>query len=272
VQVVWQFISGNYLTLVDTLLVATLFYYAFLSVRGTKAATVLQVLALLGIVYFICQYLKLITLVFIVEKILVVGPLALFIIFAPEIRKILERAGKRSRLVGWIAETEPSSGEDEEVVDLISEVALALAEVRTGALIVFEGDEHVDEYVVPGTLLDAAPSQRLLTNLFDRNNSLHDGAVIIRDQRIHSAGNFLPISESALLDAELGTRHRAALGLTERSSAVAIVVSEERGTVSIAFHGRLARDLTPGQFNDQHWALIEHNDNYSTPVPRVGVV
>lgn len=269
-QVVWQFISGNYLTLVDTLLVATLFYYAFLSVRGTKAATVLQVLAILGVVYFLCQYLKLITLVFIVEKILVIGPIALFIIFAPEIRKILERAGKRSRLAGWISETEPSVA-DEEVVDLISEVALDLAKVRTGALIVFEGEEHVDEYVVPGTLLDAAPSQRLLQNLFDRNNSLHDGAVIIRDQRIHSAGNFLPISESALLDAELGTRHRAALGLTERSSAVAVVVSEERGTVSIAFHGRLARDLTPGQFNDQLWALIEHNENYSTPVPQAGV-
>lgn len=269
-QVIWQYISGNYLQIVDTLLVAVLFYYAFLLVRGTKAATVLQLMALLGILYVVCQYFKVITLGYIVEKTLVVGPIALFIIFAPEIRKILERAGKRSRLAGWLSEIEPAN-EDEELVDLIAETALALAESRTGALIVFEGEDRVDEYVVPGTVLDATPSRRLLMNIFDHNNSLHDGAVIIRDQRLHSAGNFLPISEDPLLDLEFGTRHRAAIGITERSSAVVIVVSEERGTVSIAFHGRLARDLTPGQFNDQLWALIERNENYSTPVPRAGM-
>ncbi len=96
--------------------------------------------------------------------------------------------------------------------------------------------------------------------------------MIIRNQRLHSAGNFLPISEDPSLDMEFGTRHRAAIGITERSSAVVIVVSEERGAVSIAFHGRLARDLTPGQFNDQLWALIERNENYSSPVPRAGMV
>lgn len=268
-QAAWQFIGANYLQVIDTFLVATLLYYVFLAVKGTKTAMVLEVLALLGMLYFACQYFKLITLVFIIEKVLVVGPLALFIIFAPELRKMLERAGKGSLLLEWLPQPERGDSPDS-VVDLVVDTAQALASGRIGSLIVFEGHERVDEFVVPGTLLDAWPTSRLLQNLFDRNNSLHDGAVIIRNERLHSAGNFLPISENPALDADLGTRHRAAAGLTERCSAVVVVTSEERGAVSVAFHGRIARDLTPEQFGEQLWALVEPNENYSTPVPRAG--
>lgn len=268
---VWSFLSANYLQLIDIVLVAALFYYLLVYVRGTKTALVLEGIVLLSLLYFACQYLKLITLVFILEKVLFVGPLALFIIFAPEIRQVLEHGSKRSRLFAWVAvrHIEPTQSD---LLGLIIDSSLELAENRTGALIAIEGSQLVDEFIVPGTVLEAVPSQRLLSSLFDRHNPLHDGAVIFRGERLHFAGSFLPISESTWLDESLGTRHRAAVGLTERCDAVVIVVSEERGALSIAYHGRIAQDLSHDQYIEQLRALVEPNENFSNALPRGAVV
>jgi len=268
---VWEFAQSNYLQIADIVLVAAVFYYLFVYVRGTKTAVVIQGIVVLTLVYFICVYLELITLVFILKGILVVGPLALFIIFAPEIRQVLERAGARSRLFEWIASREPEEPQTS-MVHTITSTVLAMSEQRVGGLFVIERQTLVDDHIVPGTVLDAVLSDRLLASIFDIHNPLHDGAVVLRGERIMSAGNFLPISESTFLSEDLGTRHRAAVGLTERIDAVVVVVSEERGELSIAYHGRLARGLQKEQFTEQLTALVEPNENFATVMPRAAFV
>ena len=260
-------IYGNLVVIIDVLAVAALIYYLLVYVRGTKTMAVVQGIIVLSVLYFVCQYFKLITLVFLLEKVLFVGPLALFIIFAPEIRKAVERAGKKSPLFSWLLPRE--LGRDQEsLIDTVTAVATALAEERFGALIVIEGDSNVEDYMVPGVELDAKLTARFLKSLFDERNPLHDGAVVLRQGLIHSASNFLPISESTLLEEFLGTRHRAALGLTERCDAVVVVVSEERSEISIAYNGRLARNLSEEGFHEQLSALLEPNETYSTAIPR----
>lgn len=266
--------SSNVYLIVDTLLVAVAMYYVLLNVRGTKTAVLLQALILIGTLYFLCQHFKFITMAFLLERLLLIGPIAVLIIFAPEIRALLERASKRSHFVELLLPQQAAPDAEIELpeqtyIDLIVAAVEALAAHRTGALIAVERSDLLSEsQIVPGTRLDAVPSVRLLTSIFEEGNPLHDGAVLVRDNRIHSAGNFLPNSENVLLPAELGTRHRAAIGLTEHTDAVVAVVSKERGEISLAFHGRLARQLTLPQFAEQLRVLLDPNENYVTTVPR----
>ena len=267
----WDFISSNYLQIIDILAVSVLFYYIFLYVRGTKTALVIQGIVLLGTIYFICQYFRLITLVFILQGILLIAPLALVLIFAPEIRQVFERMGRTSRLFGWLLERD-SDAPSKTAVEIVTDAVFELSRTRTGALFVIEGEEPLERHLVPGTELQALPSERFLVSLFNSHNPLHDGAVVLSGDKVHSAGNFLPISESTFLDKLLGTRHRAAVGLTERCDAVVVVVSEETGAVRIAFHGRLTRELNEHQFTDQLNALVDPNPNYATIVPRASMI
>lgn len=270
-QDIWGLVAGNYLQIIDTLLVAVLLYYLFLYVRGTKTALVLQGLALIVAVYFVCQQLKLITVVFLLEKLLVIGPLAIIIIFAPEIRNLLEQAGKRSRIMGLFAPQEnrrPEISLREELEEAVS----YLAEHKMGALIVLRREDALEPQIVAGVSLDATVSDRFLVSLFERHNPMHDGAVLIQDGRVHSAGNILPISENTAIAAELGTRHRAAIGLSERTDALIVVVSEERGETSIVFNGRIARGLRGEQFTEQLSAVLEVNESFASLVPRTALL
>lgn len=268
---VWSFIAENYLQIFDILAVAVLLYYLFVYVRGTKTALVIQGVVILSLAYLVCQALRLITLVWLIEKVLVVGPLALFVIFAPEIRQVLERAGKTSRLFGRLIQQQRPP-EHKSALEIITAVCFDLARAKVGALFVIECNDSVDEHIVPGIDLDAVASERLIASLFNKHNPLHDGAVVIRNDRVHSAGVFLPISEKTLIPATFGTRHRAAIGITDRCDAVAVVVSEERGDVSIAYNGRLANGLNQDQFTEQIEALVEPNSNFATIVPRAAVI
>jgi diadenylate cyclase len=271
-------LTSNVFLIIDTLLVAVAMYYVLLYVRGTKTAVLLQALIIVGTLYFFCQYFKLITLAFLLERLLLIGPLAVIVIFAPEIRALLERASKRSHFIELLL----PQGADDEVelpeqtfIDIVVTAVAELASHKVGALIVIERGEQLlerENLIISGTRLDAVPSVRLLTSVFEESNPLHDGAIIIRDNRIHSAGNFLPMSENNTLAEELGTRHRAGLGLAERTDAVVTVVSQERGEISIAFHGRLARHLTLEQFASQLRALLEPNENFSTIVQRAAYI
>ncbi len=262
-----SFLWTNLPQIIDILAVATLFYYLFVYVRGTKTMVVIQGIIILALVYIVCAIFDLYTVVFILNSLSVIGPLALIIIFAPEIRKALERAGTTSRLIEWLVPRETESSESS-LVGVVADVVTQLAAQQVGALLVFEQREPVADLIVPGTHLDAVASAPLLTGLYNKFNPLHDGAVLFRNDRVYSAGNFLPISESTALADELGTRHRAAVGLSERCDAVIVVVSEERGEVSIAKNGRLARGLNDEQFLEQLSALIELNENFASIVPR----
>jgi diadenylate cyclase len=267
----WHLIVFNRYLLIDTLLVAVGLYYLFLYVRGTRTAVLLYGLLALSMLYFLCQYFRLITLAFLLERVLLIGPIAAIVIFAPEIRLLLEHASRQSRLI-WLAPPEELADREHGYIEDLIDATAQFAAQRRGCLVVIERGEPVDKYIVFGTRTDALPSVRLLTSIFEPSNPLHDGAVLLRDDRVHSAGNFLPISENTGLADELGTRHRSAVGLTERCDAVVAVTSEERGEISIAFNGRLARNLTLEQFSEQLRALLEPNENFATIVPRTVLI
>jgi diadenylate cyclase len=269
-----ELISGalGFLPLIaDIVLVAVLFYYILKSVRGTKVAVVLQAAIVIGLIYFACRALDLITLLVILNAVIYLAPIALLVVFAPEVRKFFEELGRTSRMFSMVAAS-GAEGVDESVLEPISEAVMQMSETKTGALIIIETGGSVDDSIVAGTELDAQISEKLLLSIFNLHNPMHDGAVLIRDERIHSAGNILPISENTELDGSLGSRHRAALGLSERSEAVVIAVSEETGGISIAHRGRLARPLSGAQFVEQLGALAEPNEVFATLVPRMGTV
>jgi diadenylate cyclase len=268
-----QLFADNLLPLLDIGLVAVLVYYGLVFLRGLRNQTLLWIFTVLAVVYLICQYAGLFTLGLVVSKLLFYGPLLFVVVFGPELRKFIEALGQKSRF--W-RDVVPASGEaehapDSAAIEAVCEAARELALRRTGALMVLHMEDSVDQLAITGTTLDALISSRLLISIFNRHNPLHDGAVLIHDDRIAQAACFLPISESSRVADHLGTRHRAALGLAERCDAVVVIVSEERGTVSIAHNGRIALDLSPAQFREQLSALLSANPTLVSLPPRVAL-
>jgi uncharacterized protein (TIGR00159 family) len=224
---------------VDVLVVYYLIYRALLLVRGTRAAQMLAGLALVAVAFFVARVFELATLLWLVDNFINYSIIFLIVIFQHDIRRALSRVGKN--LAVW--------GRPHETVQLVEEVAQAaerLARSRLGALIVFERDAALDDfYGDPGQPVDARVSSELLVAIFVPSpiNVLHDGAVVIRNLRLHRAGAVLPLSASARLEKSLGTRHRAAVGVTEETDAVAVVVSEERGAIAICHAGEIRHGL-----------------------------
>jgi diadenylate cyclase len=193
------------------------------------------------VIAWLTELLHLYTLSFILNQFLAVGLLALVILFQPELRRMLDRLGS-VRLRGLLGISKPA----QELDAVISQTVMAceiMSKERVGALIVFARETPIDEYFKSGTQIDGQVSEQLLRNIFFPKASLHDGAVIIRDGRVAAAGCVLPLSESHRLSADLGTRHRAGVGMSEVSDAVVIIVSEETGTISVAVGGMLKRHL-----------------------------
>lgn len=226
---------------VDILVVAYIVYRLLLLVRGTRAWRIL-----FGIVVFVLglwasEALRLNTLHWILDKATLLGPVALAILFLPELRQAIEGLTKfrffPQGLVTGTSDVDLDQREIEEIVDAVGE----LAEERVGALIVMEKDARLEEVAMSGTPLGAQVTKTLLLSIFYGENPLHDGAAIIRGERVLAAACRLPLSDSARLDQTLHMRHRAAVGITEATDALSIVVSEERGTVSVAKEGKLRR-------------------------------
>jgi diadenylate cyclase len=259
---------------VEILLAAVLFYYILISVRGTKTAGLVQGLIVLAIIYVAATYLRLVVISMILGKLLFFVPIALIIIFVPEIRRFLERAGRTSRLFAVFFPL-PDAGlpdaQETATFASIVEAAQELAQRHHGAIIAAERTPIDTDQIVTGTWLDAAVTEIMLLSVFEPHGPLHDGAAIIRGDRMLYAGCFFPLSVREDIDTDLGTRHRAALGITEVSNCIVIVVSEERGALSIAYGGRLARDLTERQFREQLRALYFPNPNFSTALSPSGV-
>jgi diadenylate cyclase len=222
---------------VDVLAVAIIIYNLLLLIRGTRAVQMVLGLLFIGLVYYTALLAELPTLQRILENLLIVLPFAVIVLFQQEIRRALADFG-RNPLWGL--------AKQQKVVASFSEIVLAattLSTRRIGALIVIERLHGLRNYIENGIALDAVVSYDLLINLFQPDTPLHDGAVIVQDDRIGAGGCFLPLTPNPELSKEFGTRHRAALGITEETDAVAVVVSEETGTISLAFNGVLTRDL-----------------------------
>ncbi|HEY8019569.1 MAG TPA: diadenylate cyclase CdaA [Thermoanaerobaculia bacterium] len=222
---------------VDVLAVAIVVYYLLLLIRGTRAVQMLLGLLFVGVVYYLAQFLDLPTLTTLIESLLIVLPFAVIVLFQQELRRALANFG-RNPLWGLAKQraVEATFGE-------IVLAATTLASRRIGALIVLERLQGLRNYVENGIVLDAELSFDLLINVFTPDTPLHDGAVIIQEARIAAAACFLPLTPNPELSKEFGTRHRAALGITEETDAVAVVVSEETGIISVAFDGEMVRDL-----------------------------
>ncbi|MEA2692189.1 MAG: diadenylate cyclase, partial [Acidobacteriota bacterium] len=222
---------------VDILAVAFIIYNLLVLVRGTRAVQMLLGIVFVGIVYYLARLAELPTLQWILENLLIVFPFAMIVLFQQELRRALANFG-RNPLWGL--------GKQQQVESTFGEIVLAattLSARRIGALVVIERLEGLRNFVENGIVLDAELSFDLLINVFTPDTPLHDGAVIIQDERIAAAACFLPLTPNPELSKEFGTRHRAALGITEETDAVAVVVSEETGIISLAFNGVLTRDL-----------------------------
>jgi len=225
----------------DIFLVYYIVYRALLVLRGTRAMQVGMGLAMVFVLYIIAQVLQLVTVLNIMGALISSMILIIVVVFQNDIRRGLQRVGSRAWF-GGIMRTQESK-----VIDAVVEAATDLARHRIGALITFEQDANLDEFVGvhKGHVLDAQVSRELLVSLFvpEGVNKLHDGSVIIRNYRIAKAGVFFPMPEGRVVDDSFGSRHRAALGITEETDAVVVIVSEERGTISFCFNGNIASNL-----------------------------
>ncbi len=227
----------SFVDIIDILLVTLIIFGLLMLIRGTRAVQVLRgMMVLATIIFALSQIFDLRAFTWLVDNILPVLLFAIPVIFQPELRRALERLGLAGRYLRIFRRDEVYP-----VVDAFKEAALRLSQRRHGALVVFELETGLQEYVDTGIILDCEPSAELFLTIFNKHTELHDGAVIIRGDRLAAAACVLPLSTSSLSDRQMGLRHRAALGISEVSDGVAVVVSEETGQVSIAHNGRILR-------------------------------
>lgn len=229
--------SGGWLsTILDFIIVFYLMYVTLLLIRGTRTVPMAIGLLVVVVMYLVSQKLRLATTYMLLDQFMEVAVIFALIIFQDDIRRALVRMGR----FAWLLKAKQS-----QIVEEVVRAASSLAQKSLGAIIVFERDASLDEFIDKGTVLDAAVSRELLYTIFipRMENPLHDGAVIIKNLRIKEAGALLPLSGNMHLAKSFGTRHRAALGITEETDAVSVVVSEERGTMSLCFEGRMSKNL-----------------------------
>ncbi|MBI5182253.1 MAG: TIGR00159 family protein [Nitrospirae bacterium] len=223
--------------IIDILIVAFVFYKIFLIIKGTRALQMLVGILILLLAFIASGWLELYTIDWLVQSFWSQIVIALIVLFQPEIRRTLAQMGQNPllRTISPIEETR--------FIEEIIRAAVSLANKKIGAIIVLERETELKELIEMGTSLDAKISKEILTSIFLPYSPIHDGAVIIKDGRIAAAGCFLPLTMSTAVSKTLGTRHRAAIGITEETDAAVIVISEETGTISVAMEGKMTRDL-----------------------------
>ncbi|NLJ57825.1 MAG: TIGR00159 family protein [Tissierellia bacterium] len=227
-------------TIVDIGIVYYVLYHGYVLIKDMRAKQLVKGIVLLVALIPISRILKLHMVIFILNNTFQVGVIALVIVFQPEIRRALEYLGRTSFTLPTIEKNVETS---KEIIKEIISATTSLSRQKIGALIIFEKQIGLDDITETGTMLNSNISSSLLINIFIPNTPLHDGAVIIRDYTIRAAGCFLPLTENNLLSKDIGTRHRAAIGITERSDSIALIVSEETGYISYAVEGRLYRNI-----------------------------
>jgi diadenylate cyclase len=251
----WEFTSTKLAQIVDIIIVSFLIYRALLVIRGTRAAPMLGGLTVIAVVYFVAKPLGFVTLAWLIDNFLSSIILVVVVIFQDEIRRGLTKVGVQPFRFKPVKELE-----DKTIEELVL-TATKLGKLKTGALIVLQREVGLDEFLQEGVPIDAHVSRKLLYSIFVKESPLHDGAVIIDGDRIRAAGCVLPLSYNPDLDPNLGTRHRAALGLSERSDAVIVVVSEESGAISLISDGKIQRHLDPVGLRENLDALTKNGNS-----------
>ena len=253
----------------DILIVAFIVYKVLGFIRETRAEQLAKGLVILVIITLLSRLLHLYTLNWILSGVMTVGLVALVVIFQPELRRALEHLG-RSRFVNVL-----DGVDKEEAKRMVLEMVEAIDNMsssRTGALIVIEGEITLNDIVETGTIIDAAVSTEMIGNIFYEGAPLHDGALIVRGDRLYAAGCVLPLTQNKQLSKELGTRHRAGIGITENSDAMVIIVSEETGVISIGQNGNLTRFVDVKKIEKTLLGLYFDEDRKYTFTERINML
>lgn len=234
----------TWVDIIEILIISVLFYHVLLWIKSTRAWNLFKGIMVVLIFVVIAAFFQMSTILWIAENTLNVGLIALVVIFQPELRNALENLGDKNIFskIFNLSKAEVKKFSDHTIDELVKAV-YAMGKVKTGALIVIEDEILLNEYIRTGIDVDAIVSSQLLINIFEKNTPLHDGAIILRGDRVVSATCYLPLSDSLSLSKELGTRHRAAVGISEVSDSLTIIVSEETGNVSIALRGQIYRNV-----------------------------
>ena len=232
----------KFVDFIDIVILSIILFYVYKFIRRRRAVRLVRGVIIVMAVLFISMIFNMRALKYILENFVQVGMIALIVIFQSDLRAALERFGS-TKIKGFRGISETDAKAIIQTAETISEAASALSKTKTGALIAIERSTKLGEHLSHGVILNAEMSALLIRNIFFNKAPMHDGAMIVRDRRIYAAGCYLPLS-NADVNKDLGTRHRAALGLSEVSDAIVIVVSEETGTISVAIDGELTRDFT----------------------------
>ncbi len=225
----------------DIIFVSVLFYFGYKFIKERRAGKLALGVMLLFAVHFVSNVFDFYVMQFLMQNIFQVGIITLVILFQPELRSALEKVGAQP-LKGLKSIGEKDTTSTEHMIEEVAEAAWDMSRSKTGALMVFERTTMLGDLGITGTIIDAEPTSFLIKNIFFNKAPLHDGAVIVRNNRLYSAGCLLPLSDNPDIIKDLGTRHRAAIGMSENSDALVVVVSEETGCISVALEGKLTRN------------------------------
>ncbi len=269
-QVVYAVANIGIADIIDIAVIAYVIYQGIVFLRESRAGQLVKGLVILLAVFVIAKWWNLVTIQWALSKAIDFIIIAAAVIFQPELRRILERVG-RTKLTATQLFDERESVQAESI-DKICKAAGFMQEKKIGALIVFERETQLGEIINTGTIIDAATSVSVVNNIFFPKSPLHDGAVIVRNGRIYAAGCILPLSSLDLSSSSMGTRHRAAIGMSENSDAVVLVVSEETGTISIAEGGKITRNYNAVTAAAELRRLLLDNESQQKTLPVVKVL
>lgn len=241
------FPSVNLTDIIEILIISVIVYEIMLWIKNTKAWMLLKGMIMLGLFILVAAFFQMHTILFLARESINVLAIAAVVVFQPELRRALEKLGEKNLLsnINLFDKNRENQRFSDETLENMVKACFAMGSVKTGALIVVEQAIRLTEYEMTGIELDCKVSSQVLLNIFEHNTPLHDGAIIVRGDRITSATCYLPLSDNMQISKDLGTRHRAALGMSEVSDALIIAVSEETGQVSLAMGGQLVRGVTP---------------------------
>ncbi len=231
--------------IVEVFIIAFLLYHIMLWIKNTRAWALLKGLLVIGAFVLIAVFFKMNTILWIVTNLFGIAATAIVVILQPELRKALEELGRKNLFSSILTfdTSKPDKGLSDRTINEIVKASVEMGKVKTGALIVIQNDQPLNEYERTGIDVDGIVSSQLLINIFEHNTPLHDGAVIIKENRVTAATCYLPLSDNMELSKDLGTRHRAGVGISEATDSMTVIVSEETGKISVAYLGELTRGL-----------------------------
>ncbi len=244
---------------VEILIIALLLYYILIWMKNTRAWALLKGLIVIAVFLILAYFFDMTTILWLARNVLSFAVIALIVVIQPELRKALEELGKKNLLASVIPFDTGHREEEifsEKTIGEITKACVEMGKARTGALIVIEQQETLRDYERTGIMVDGIVTSQLLINIFEHNTPLHDGAVIIRGNRIVSATCYLPLSDNLGLSKELGTRHRAGVGISEVTDSLTVIVSEETGRISVAYEGILDRNLNAEQLRQRMQEIL----------------